>query len=103
MSECDKILADIRLENVNYTLNLDWTTIKLYKRKKSTYSLRFKNTQKNLLVLKRYNYTWENKYYLNNTSKMSQAEANVTNTEEKLEYYKNYIHFIKTGKQILNN
>ena len=43
MFKHDKILADIRLENVNYTLNLDWTTIKLYKRKKSTYFLRFKN------------------------------------------------------------
>ena len=103
MSECDKILVDIRLENVNYTLNLDWTTIKSYKGKKSTYSLRFKDAQKNPLVLKRYNYTWENRYYLDNTGKMSQAEANVANTEEKLKCYKNYIHFIKTSKQILSN
>ena len=34
---------------------------------------------------------------------MSQVEANVTNTEEKLKHYKNYIHFIKTSKQILGN
>ena len=40
---------------------------------------------------------------MNNTSKMSQAEANVANAEKKLKHYKNYIHFIKTGKQILNN
>ena len=103
MSECDKILADIRLENVNYTLNLDWTTIKSYKGKKGTYSSRFKDAQKNLLVLKRYNCTWENRYYLDNTGKMSQAETNVTNAEEKLKHYENYIHFIKTGKQILSN
>ena len=103
MSEHDKILVDIRLENVNYTPNLDWTTIKLYKGKKGTYSLRFKDAQKNPLVLKRYNCTWENRYYLNNTGKMSQAEVNVANTEEKLKCYKNYIHFIKTSKQILSN
>ena len=65
--------------------------------------MRFNDAQKNPLVLKKYNYTWENKYYLNNASKMSQAEANVANTEEKLKHYKNYIHFIKTGKQILSN
>ena len=34
---------------------------------------------------------------------MSQVEANVANAEEKLKHYKNYIHFIKTGKQILSN
>ena len=103
MSKHDKILTDIRLENVNYTPNLDWTTIKLYKGKKSTYPSRFKNAQKNPLVLKRYNCVWENRYYLDNTGKMSQAEANVTNAKEKLECYKNYIHFIKTSKQILSD
>ena len=86
------------MNGVKGKMLLTYIDIVVYKGKKSTYLLRFKNAQKNPLVLKRYNYTWENRYYLDNTSKMSQAEANVANAEEKLKHYKNYIHFIKTGK-----
>ena len=40
---------------------------------------------------------------MDNAGKMSQAEANVVNAEEKLKHYENYIYFIKTSKQILGN